>query len=59
MLPPHETAALDRLDQSKVICNRCGATLTDYRDGEKCNADLADACEGYQFVESILTQKPN
>lgn len=39
----------DALDDGRVICDRCGATLWTY--AEKCTADLADACPGFQAIE--------
>jgi ribosomal protein L40E len=36
---------------NKVICNRCGATLETY--GDKCSADLAEACEGFRAIEEV------
>lgn len=33
-----------------VICERCGATLATYAD--RCSADLADACPGFNAIEA-------
>lgn len=34
-----------------VICARCGATYATY--GEKCSADLAERCPGFNAVDLV------
>jgi hypothetical protein len=34
-----------------VICTRCGATYATY--GEKCSADLAERCPGFNAIDLV------
>lgn len=36
---------------SGIICSRCGATFASY--GEKCSADLAERCPGFNAVDLV------
>ncbi len=36
----------------RQICDRCGATISTY--GDKCAADLDDACEGFRTYDMML-----
>lgn len=53
-MTPAERDALDRQDREQIICSRCGATLEEYRRGEKCSAALDDPCPGFLRVETIV-----
>ncbi len=57
MLSSEETIVLNQQDPHQVVCGTCGATLGQYRLGEKCTAPLDVRCEGFQRVEAML--KPN
>ena len=37
-----------------VICRQCGATFATYAD--KCEADLAERCPGFNAVDLVQTQ---
>lgn len=39
---------------SRVICSRCGATYGSY--SEKCSADLAERCPGFNVVDRVQMQ---
>lgn len=54
MISTHEQKRLDRLNHAQVICGRCGATLGEYRRGEKCSAPLDEPCDGFKWVEKAL-----
>lgn len=49
-----ETAILDGLAQTQVICIRCAASLAEYRRGDRCIAALDDPCPGFRWVETVL-----
>lgn len=53
-MTPNERKILDQQDHQQVICTVCGATLEDYRRGEKCSASLAEACPGFMWVENAV-----
>ncbi len=54
---PHEVEILNKLDQSQIVCDRCGATLGNYRNGDVCSADLDDPCPGFVWVENAVGSK--
>lgn len=35
----------------RIICARCGATYRTY--GDKCSADLAERCPGFEAVDVV------
>ncbi len=35
----------------RIICARCGATYATY--GDKCTADLAERCPGFEAVDIV------
>lgn len=39
----------------RVICEECGCTLATYAD--KCSADLARRCRGFDVVEEVRARK--
>lgn len=56
MLSAEETIVLNQQDPHQVVCKTCGATLGQYRLGEKCSAPLHVRCDGFQRVETMLKQ---
>lgn len=53
-MTPQERKILDLRDQGAVICIRCLATLSEYRQGQKCTAPLQEACPGFMWVEETV-----
>lgn len=49
-----EQEILDAEDQLQVICNDCGATLDQYRNGNGCTANLDEWCDGFNWIERTL-----
>jgi ribosomal protein L40E len=55
-MTPEERKTVEAALGDRVICDRCGATLGTYQD--KCRADLADKCPGFQAIEAALDPMP-
>lgn len=54
--PPYYTQPAEAVLRERVICDRCGATMTTYADA--CTAMLDDPCPGFEAIETALQAVP-
>lgn len=56
MSPDESARAGQELGDGREICGRCGATMHTYAD--RCSADLAERCPGFEAVEAACRAAP-